>query len=507
MSELDKTIEQLEAEILEEMNDANAPKKSAKSPDKMQSVSGETEDLGEKPEAAASKMKKAAQPKTISASTEFDMEDAEELEEKKKMSMKEMEDEDEEDDEEEDMDEAMDMEDDEDEDEEDDEEEQEEMYDKKRMKKEHFEYVREAKYRPKKMRKKGKPESDWQKNMENYLAGEGGSSTLAIYKPDGTITLEVKPSLKFDVKAINFVDGLVKYKIDGLTHNRETYDKIKHTDKDGNTWEFNAIGSGKNQMYTIDIKPPIYKESFEDRLASIDVSEDVNALTEGHDLSEEFKEKASVIFEAAVKSKLREEIQRLEEEKEEQINEFVDGYKDELVEKVDKYLNYVVEQWMTENQLAVERGLKGEIAEDFIAGLKGLFEEHYIDVPNEKYDILESQAQQIEYLENKLNEQIQNSVELKNEVSKYIRESIFVEVSGDLSDTEKEKFESLVTETEYIDEESFRFKLNALKESYFPKTKTISESVDAQDTSVEDVEVSGSMAKYLQAISITKNKF
>jgi hypothetical protein len=377
MSELDKTIEQLEAEILEEMNDANAPKKSAKSPDKMQSVSGETEDLGEKPEAAASKMKKAAQPKTISASTEFDMEDAEELEEKKKMSMKEMEDEDEEDDEEEDMDEAMDMEDDEEEDEE------EEMEEKKKMK----------------------------------------------------------------------------------------------------------------------------KESFEDRLASIDVSEDVNALTEGHDLSEEFKEKASVIFEAAVKSKLREEIQRLEEEKEEEINEFVDVYKDELTEKVDKYLNYVVEQWMTENQLAVERGLKGEIAEDFIAGLKGLFEEHYIDVPNEKYDILESQAQQIEYLENKLNEQIQNSVELKNEVSKYIRESIFVEVSGDLSDTEKEKFESLVTETEYIDEESFRFKLNALKESYFPKTKTISESVDAQDTSVEDVEVSGSMAKYLQAISITKNKF
>ena len=382
MSELDKTIEQLEAEILEEMNDANAPKKSAKSPDKMQSVSGETVDLGEKPEAAASKMKKAAQPKTISASTEFDMEDAEELEEKKKMSMKEMEDE--EDDDEEEMDEAKsvkseedDMEDDEEEDEE------EEMEEKKKMK----------------------------------------------------------------------------------------------------------------------------KESFEDRLASIDVSEDVNALTEGHDLSEEFKEKASVIFEAAVKSKLREEIQRLEEEKEEQINEFVDGYKDELVEKVDKYLNYVVEQWMTENQLAVERGLKGEIAEDFIAGLKGLFEEHYIDVPNEKYDILESQEQQLENLETKLNEEIQRNIELKNQVSQYIRESIFVEVSEDLSATEKEKFGSLVKELEYIDEESFKFKLSALKESYFPRTKVVSESVDTQDTSVENVEVSGTMAKYLSAISYTKSKF
>jgi hypothetical protein len=386
MSELDKTIEQLEAEILEEMNDANAPKKSAKSPDKMQSVSGETEDLGEKPEAAASKMKKAAQPKTISASTEFDMEDAEELEEKKKMSMKEMEDEEEDDDEEE-MDEMKMMKASKkphmkEEDEEDDEE-QEEMYDKKKMK----------------------------------------------------------------------------------------------------------------------------KESFEDRLASIDVSEDVNALTEGQDLSEEFKEKASVIFEAAVKSKLREEIQRLEEEKEEEINEFVDVYKDELTEKVDKYLNYVVEQWMTENQLAVERGLKGEIAEDFIAGLKGLFEEHYIDVPNEKYDILESQEQQLENLETKLNEEIQRNVDLKNQVSQYIRESIFVEVSEDLSATEKEKFGSLVEELEYIDEESFKFKLSALKESYFPRTKVVSESVDTQDTSIENVEVSGSMAKYLQAITTTKNRF
>ena len=212
-------------------------------------------------------------------------------------------------------------------------------------------------------------------------------------------------------------------------------------------------------------------ETLEDRLSQIDVSEDVSALTEGHDLTEEFKEKASVIFEAAVKSKLREEIQRLEEEKQAEIEEYVDGYKDELVEKVDKYLNYVVEQWTNDNQLAVERGLKGEIAEDFIAGLRTLFEEHYIDVPNEKYDVLESQAQQIEDLENKLNEQIQNSVDLKNEVSKYIRESIFVEVSEDLSDTEKEKFESLVTETEYIDEESFRFKLTAFERKLLSKDK------------------------------------
>lgn len=435
MSELDQTIEQLEAEILEEMASADAPKKSAASPDKMQSVPGESHDLGEKPEDGNKSVKKAAPPKTktISASTEFNDEDLEELEEKKKMSMKEMEDDD---------------------DEEDDED-MEEMYSSKKMKKEE------------------EDEEDDEDEM-NEVAIQMGMN-------------EKKPVVAVGVKGVDSKAFKKKFK------NYAAYEKWADSDA-ADDFEIRKV---MNEM----------DETFEDRLSQIDVSEDVEALTEGQDLTEEFKEKASVIFEAAVKSKLREEIQRIEEEKQAEIEEYVDGYKDELVEKVDKYLNYVVEQWINDNQLAVERGLKGEIAEDFIAGLRTLFEEHYIDVPNEKYDVLESQAQQIEDLENKLNEQIQNSVDLKNEVSKYIRESIFVEVSEDLSDTEKEKFESLVTETEYIDEESFRFKLNALKESYFPKTKTISESVDAQDTSVEDVEVSGSMAKYLQAISITKNKF
>ena len=434
MSELDQTIEQLEAEILEEMASADAPKKSAASPDKMQSVPGEKEDLGEKPEDGNKSVKKAAPPKTktISASTEFNDEDLEELEEKKKMSMKEMEDDE-------------------------DDEDMEEMYSSKKMKKEEDE----------------EDDEDDEDEM-NEVAIQMGMN-------------EKKPVVAVGVKGMDSKAFKKKFK------NYAAYEKWADSDA-ADDFEIRKV---MNEM----------DETFEDRLSQIDVSEDVNALTEGQDLTEEFKEKASVIFEAAVKSKLREEIQRLEEEKEEQIKEYVDGYKDELVEKVDKYLNYVVEQWMNDNQLAVERGLKGEIAEDFIAGLRTLFEEHYIDVPNEKYDVLESQAQQIEDLENKLNEQIQNSVDLKNEVSKYIRESIFVEVSEDLSDTEKEKFESLVTETEYIDEESFRFKLSALKESYFPKTKTISESVDTQDTSVEDIEVSGSMAKYLKAISTTKNKF
>ena len=465
MSELDKTIEQLEAEILEEMASANEPKKSATSPDKMQSVPGESDDLGEKPEDGNKSVKKAAPPKTktISASTEFNDKDLEELEEKKKMSMKEMEDDEEDDDEEEEMDEMKmmkagkkhDMKKEEDDEEEDDED-MEEMY-----------------HSSKKMKKEEEDEEEDDEEV-NEVAIQMGMN-------------EKKPVVAVGVKGMDSKAFKKKFK------NYAAYEKWADSDA-ADDFEIRKV---MNEM----------DETLEDRLSQIDVSEDVSALTEGHDLTEEFKEKASVIFEAAVKSKLREEIQRLEEEKQAEIEEYVDGYKDELVEKVDKYLNYVVEQWTNDNQLAVERGLKGEIAEDFIAGLRTLFEEHYIDVPNEKYDVLESQAQQIEDLENKLNEQIQNSVDLKNEVSKYIRESIFVEVSEDLSDTEKEKFESLVTETEYIDEESFRFKLTALKESYFPKTKTISESVDTQDTSVENVEVSGTMAKYLQAITTTKNKF
>ena len=247
------------------------------------------------------------------------------------------------------------------------------------------------------------------------------------------------------------------------------------------------------------------KEEFEERLSHVDVTDDVEALTSGEELTEEFKEKASVIFEAAVKSKLREEVQRIEEEKELEVQEYINEHKDELVEKVDKYLNYVVEQWMSDNQLAVERGLKGEIAEDFISGLRTLFEEHYIDVPNEKYDVLEAQSEKLEEMEEKLNEEIQKNVELKSQVSTHIKESIFVEVSEELSDTEQEKFKSLIEDLEFIDEESFKFKLNSLKESYFPRTKTVSESVD-HDTQIQETEVSDSMAKYVAAISKSVNK-
>ena len=237
---------------------------------------------------------------------------------------------------------------------------------------------------------------------------------------------------------------------------------------------------------------------------SIDVTDDVNALVEGEDLSEEFTAKATTIFEAAVKSKLRSEVERLSVEKTQEVAEEVETFKSELTEKVDSYLDYVVKEWMQENELAIDRGLKGEIAEDFITGLKALFEEHYIDVPDEKYDILEGQAQKIEDLEAKLNETIEKMTDMNKEKSSLVREQVIAKVSTDLAETEKEKFEGLVEDVEFNGEEDFTAKLNTLKENYFPKsvaTQTLEEEVETEN---QEVDVSGAMAAYMSAIQKSK---
>jgi hypothetical protein len=243
------------------------------------------------------------------------------------------------------------------------------------------------------------------------------------------------------------------------------------------------------------------ESTLEDRLASVDVSEDVSALVNGEEISEEFKEKASTIFEAAVKSKLRSEVERIESAKVQEVAEEVNKVQSELTEKVDAYMGYVVEEWMKENEIAIERGLKGEIAEDFISGLKSLFEEHYIDVPDEKYDILGQQAEKLDALEAKLNEQIEKSADLKKANNQLVRESVFAEVSSDLADTEAEKFKSLAEDVDFTDEDSFRSKLDTLKESYFPKATTVAESVDSESESSESYDTTGAMSAYMSAIS------
>ncbi len=242
------------------------------------------------------------------------------------------------------------------------------------------------------------------------------------------------------------------------------------------------------------------KAAIEKRLASINVKEDVDALVQGEDLSEEFQAKAATIFEAAVKSKIRPEVERIEEEKSQEIAEEMETFKTELAEKVDGYLDYVVTEWMKENELAIERGLKGEIAEDFIGGLKALFEEHYIDVPDEKYDILESQAQKIDELEEKLNDTIGKLTEKKQSEDSLVRESVIKEVSSDLAETQSEKFASLVEDVEFTDKETFTEKLNTLKENYFPKSVPSETSITEENEETKEIDVSGAMAAYMSAI-------
>jgi len=247
------------------------------------------------------------------------------------------------------------------------------------------------------------------------------------------------------------------------------------------------------------------KEELESRIKEIDVAEDVEALVQDEDdLSEEFKVKAATIFEAAVKSKVRDEVERINDELSSEKETEVKTYKEELSDKVDDYLNYVVEEWSKENELAIERGLKGEIAEDFINGLQQLFTDHYIDVPNERYDVLEAQSDKISELEDKLNEEIEKNIKLKDSNDVYMREQVIAEVSEDLADTEVEKFKSLTDDVDFVSEEKFREKLETVKENYFPKVSVEEKLDDENDGSAQDIDTTGAMKSYMSAISRNK---
>jgi len=240
----------------------------------------------------------------------------------------------------------------------------------------------------------------------------------------------------------------------------------------------------------------------------IDVSDDVKALIGDEKLTEEFKAKAATIFEAAIKSKLKVEKQKIEDGYKKKLKEEVDTAKAELVEKVDSYLNYVVEEWMKQNEIAVERGIKGEIAEDFISGLKKLFEDHYINVPDEKYDVLEDQASKIEELNKKLNEQIEANVKLNSEIGKLTRQDIVDAVSADLTDTNKEKFNKLAEEIEYSNADEFKNKVTTIKESYFNTSKEISSKNEIDNVAegeTTQVDLSNAMTAYTAAITKTKD--
>jgi hypothetical protein len=235
-----------------------------------------------------------------------------------------------------------------------------------------------------------------------------------------------------------------------------------------------------------------------------DIEEDVNALLEGEELSEEFQEKARTIFEAAITSRVAKIQENIEHQYAVALEEEVQEIKSELSERVDAYLEYVSEEWLLENQIAVQAGLKEELTESFMTGLKGLFEEHYVSIPEDKYNVLESMVEKLDEMETKLNEQIEKNVSLNKRLAESVADGIFEQVSEGLAATQKEKLASLAESVEFESEERYREKLEMLKESYFSakstpraaKSETLSEGVDSAPE-----QVSGSMATYLKTLS------
>ena len=238
----------------------------------------------------------------------------------------------------------------------------------------------------------------------------------------------------------------------------------------------------------------------------VNVEEDIQALLEGEELSEEFQEKAKTIFEAAIKTKIAEVKSELQEQYEATIVEEVSAVKSELTERIDAYLEYVADEWMSENQLAVESGLKTEMTESFLTGMKSLFEEHYVTIPEEKYDVLHNMVDKLDEMEGKLNEQINKNVALTKRLSESTSDVIFADVTEGLAVTQKDKLVKLAENVEFDSEDAYREKLVTLRESYFPsngsnvqrnKTETLSEGTE---TGHQQPAVSGMMESYLQTL-------
>ena len=287
-------------------------------------------------------------------------------------------------------------------------------------------------------------------------------------------------------------------------HKEKSEDKDADKKDEKEVKEMDHMDKDKKKMEPV--KAGYMKSSY--KMKKEEVDEHMNALVAGQDdLSEEFKTKAATVFESAVNSKVKEIAEQMEADVQTNYEQDLAKAKEELTEKVDSYLSYVVEEWMKENEIALERGIKGEIAEDFISGLKKLFAEHYIDVPDEKYNVLEDQASKIEELEKKLNEQIEKNVELNKDNAEKSRKEIMAEVAGDLADTAKEKFAKLAEEIEWSDAESFKKKCETIKESYFGKKEEVKDKLDdvAAGDEASNEDLSQAMAAYTAAISKTKD--
>ena len=261
----------------------------------------------------------------------------------------------------------------------------------------------------------------------------------------------------------------------------------------------------------VEIEEPVIEEETTDEvvaeeettetIAEYDMEEDVNALLGGEELSEDFKAKAKTIFEAAINSKVAAIKEELETQYAVKLSEEVEAAKESLAERVDSYLEYVSDEWFEENALAIESGLKTEMTESFLEGMKGLFEEHYVSIPEEKYDVLESMVEKLDDMETKLNEQIEKNIALNGRLSESVADGILDEVSEGLASTQKEKLASLSESVEFESEESYREKLETLKESYFPKTAPVAKTETLSEGETHNhQQYSDQMSAYLRSL-------
>ena len=355
------------------------------------------------------------------------------------------------------------------------------------------------------LKKEGAKETDKDSEDKEIKEGEMPAG-LKKYLDKKSDKSENKEDEKKDVKETADEDEKKdKKEMMKASKDKEDMKEVAEKDKEKEVKEVADKDDEKKKEVSevADKEKEVKKETAKDKVKDMDMKEDVAALTEGEDLSEEFKAKAATIFEASIKAKLVEEIENLESEYETKVNEKVEETKSEIVEKVDAYLNYVVEEWMKENELAIEKGLRAEITEDFIGGLKSLFESHYINVPQEKYDVIEAQTAEIEKLKEEVNSTIEKNVELNQAIGQHVRTDIINDVTSDLAETETEKLKGLAEGIEYKDAESFRTSVETLKNSYYPKAK-------ASDTESNEVaennagSMNESMAAYTAAISKSK---
>ena len=245
------------------------------------------------------------------------------------------------------------------------------------------------------------------------------------------------------------------------------------------------------------------KAKKEEKEIEIDVSEDVSALIDGEELSEEFKTKATTIFEAAVKSKISKIRKQIRDESKKDIEDRTEAMQKEMTEKMDEYMNYVVKEWMEENKLAVEQGVRNEVTESFISGLKKLFEEHYIDVPSEKEDVFESLVQEVAELETKLDEQTQKHMDTAKELNTYKAKDVFHEITGGMVDTDIDKMKELTEDVDYESDEQYKEKLNIIKNSYFKSDKKLDDNkkTAATNKKVTDGSSDSQMDSVMAAIS------